>query len=272
MGRYCYEYQSEIRFTRPVQHHDFLLRARPCENECQHLVEDDLCLRPACAVSEVQDVFGNRVQLGRTEESAQCFCFVSRGEVELAPYELHEPVAAFYRYESPLTAISAPLRDFVAGLELEQRDPHDAALTLCHAVHQALRYEPHATDNSTSAATAFALGKGVCQDFAHVFLAAARALHLPSRYVNGFLPGEGATHAWCEYFDGRSWRAVDPTNDTEIFCGYIKVAQGRDASDCPVNRGVFVGGGTQSNTVNVVAHATPSSTSGSPNNNPWDNQ
>ena len=73
-----------------------------------------------------------------------------------------------------------------------------------------------------------------------------------ARYVCGFMQGEGVTHAWVEVYCNGYWLALDPTHNRKIEYGYIKLAQGRDAADCPVNRGVFTGSAIQTTHVEVI--------------------
>ena len=72
--------------------------------------------------------------------------------------------------------------------------------------------------------------------------------------------GEGATHAWVEVYDGEAWCGLDPTNRQIIEYGYLKIAHGRDAADCPVNRGVFRGVAQQQTEVCVRVHELYEST------------
>jgi transglutaminase-like putative cysteine protease len=93
--------------------------------------------------------------------------------------------------------------------------------------------------------------RGVCQDFAHIFLALARRLGVPARYVSGYLyhdadrvdrSGDGATHAWAEVLlPGLGWTGFDPTNNLIAGERHIRVAIGRDYGDVPPTRGVFKG-------------------------------
>ena len=113
-------------------------------------------------------------------------------------------------------------------------------------VHGVMRYAPDCTDVHTTAAEALALGRGVCQDYAHVMLAVCRLCGLPARYVSGHLVGEGGTHAWVEVLEpapGRTDRAravaLDPTHDTEAGENYLTVAVGRDYADVAPTSGTF---------------------------------
>ena len=112
-----------------------------------------------------------------------------------------------------------------------------------------LTYTPGVTGVSTTAAQAFALGQGVCQDYAHVYLALARLCGLSARYVNGLPEGEGASHAWCEVWLDGVWTGIDPTRSRWADEGYIRFGIGRDFTDCPMERGVFVGAANQCQTV-----------------------
>jgi transglutaminase-like putative cysteine protease len=100
---------------------------------------------------------------------------------------------------------------------------------------------------------------GVCQDFAHIMLQILRSLKIPSRYVSGYicpnksgLRGEGATHAWVEAWVPRcGWAGVDPTNNVWVTNTHVKLATGRDFSDCSPVKGTFKGPANQHLTVFV---------------------
>ncbi|GAC1629940.1 MAG: transglutaminase family protein [Chloroflexota bacterium] len=108
-----------------------------------------------------------------------------------------------------------------------------------------LRYAHDVTDIHTTAAEALALGRGVCQDYAHIMLALCRFCGLPARYVSGHLLGEGGTHAWVEVIvaDDVSGDAVvhafDPTHDRRAGMSYVTVAVGRDYADVAPTSGTF---------------------------------
>ncbi len=119
-------------------------------------------------------------------------------------------------------------------------------------IFERFTYCPDATDVHTHIAEVFALKRGVCQDFAHVFIAVCRAAQIPCRYVSGYLvtrrarssAGSGASHAWVEVLLPRhGWCAFDPTNNLLANDSYIKLAHGRDYRDVTPTRGVFKGSG-----------------------------
>jgi len=112
-------------------------------------------------------------------------------------------------------------------------------------VYGQMRYAHGLTGVKTSAAEAFALRQGVCQDYAHVMIAICRACDLPARYVSGHLLGEGGTHAWLEVLlpGERAGTYVahplDPTHGTEPGLNYITIAVGRDYGDVAPTSGTF---------------------------------
>jgi transglutaminase-like putative cysteine protease len=114
-------------------------------------------------------------------------------------------------------------------------------------VHGVMRFMPGVTGVETPASVALAGRQGVCQDYAHIMLAVCRALNIPSRYVSGFIPGEGYMHAWVEALvaDSRSgtahWVGYDPTHNRRPDAHYLAVAVGRDYADVSPVTGSFYG-------------------------------
>jgi len=130
-----------------------------------------------------------------------------------------------------------------------------AAQNLNSLIYEGFTYSPESTDVRTKISQVFASRQGVCQDFAHIFIAACRASGLPARYVSGYLvtkrsrsaEGSPASHAWAEVLlPEYGWRAFDPTNDLMANDYYIKLASGRDYSDVPPTHGVYNGAGVES--------------------------
>lgn len=120
------------------------------------------------------------------------------------------------------------------------------AHALMNAVHQAIQYERGATSVKTTAEEALQIGKGVCQDYAHVMLSACRLSGLPARYVSGYLYSpnapEMASHAWVDVFvTDYGWRALDPTHNCPQDGRYVRVATGRDYADVSPTRGIYKG-------------------------------
>lgn len=124
----------------------------------------------------------------------------------------------------------------------------DYAQALSKEIYTEFEYVPGSTDISTPLADFVSQKRGVCQDYAHLMLAAARSRGVPARYVSGYVyageddgtQGAGATHAWVELYlpDGQTWKGFDPTNNILVADRHIKVAVGRDYSDVPPVKGI----------------------------------
>lgn len=131
------------------------------------------------------------------------------------------------------------------------QDPLATMHRLSNAVRDAVDYTPAATHYATTAAQALAQGAGVCQDHAHIFIAGARAIGVPARYVAGYLApgyeGDHETHAWAEaYIPDLGWVGFDPSNRQCPTDAYIRLCAGFDAADAsPVRGAVSRGGGEE---------------------------
>lgn len=104
---------------------------------------------------------------------------------------------------------------------------------------------PGSTNIHTTAEQAAAQHQGVCQDMTQIFLSLCRVEDIPCRYCAGLFEGEGATHAWAEVYTDGLWLGLDPTNAVAVTEHHIKLAQGRDHADCPIECGIFRGSAIQ---------------------------
>ncbi len=157
-----------------------------------------------------------------------------------------------YLAETSLTRPDEAMLSFVARSMPKTGDRRSDLLKLSEAVREAVQYEQGVTDVHESAARAFARGKGVCQDHAHIFIACCRASGIPARYVSGYFytgkDGDVASHAWVDVWpgdDAGGWLAIDVTHSALVGGQHCRLAVGRDYLDaCPV-RGVRRGGGPE---------------------------
>ena len=234
-------YDILLEFGAPVTGHAFALRCMPPSFPGQEILDVTLDLDPQVLYARQRDSFGNLLQIGRVEGPHDHFRYTARGTARLdMSRRREEPCHPVFRFPSAYTAISPEMEDHLRGLRLPE-DPADRAWALAQAVRARMTYAPGETGVATTAAQAYASGRGVCQDFAHVYLALARQAGLAARYANGLPEGEGASHAWCEvWLDGR-WTGIDPTRGRWTDEGYIRFGVGRDFGDCPIERGVFLG-------------------------------
>ncbi len=248
MKRYIYNYQTVVGFSQPVERHAVLLRAQLVQGAYMNVEEEHLLLPPAFHVQSGMDAFGNRLVYGIQLETHQSMVTVSTGIVSMERYSV--PLDAIplvvYRESTPLTFLSETYGLHLEGGILEQ------ARSICHHVYGQMEYVPQVTSTDTPVSEIVKTHQGVCQDYAHLMIALCRLQGIPARYVCGFMEGEGETHAWVEVCDGHVWHGFDPTHDVEIEYGYVKLAHGRDASDCPVSRGLYMGNALQETEVSVL--------------------
>jgi transglutaminase-like putative cysteine protease len=145
---------------------------------------------------------------------------------------------------SPRIQIVPAITDYVRDAIEGEHSTLSMATALCMAIHRDFEYDAKATDVETRPAEAFALKKGVCQDFAHVMIAGLRGIGVPAGYVSGFLrtnppPGQprlegaDAMHAWVRAWCGQhvGWVEFDPTNAMIAGADHISIGHGRDYAD-----------------------------------------
>lgn len=120
---------------------------------------------------------------------------------------------------------------------------------LSAAILEAVAYLPGETSVRTSGEEAAAIGAGVCQDHAHIFIGAARALGIPARYISGYLMmndriDQEAGHAWAEVHVGAlGWVGFDVSNGISPDERYVRVATGRDYREAAPITGMSYGSG-----------------------------
>ncbi len=175
--------------------------------------------------------------------------------LDLDAVRLTEPTA--------LLPISEAARQYAAASLVPGRDWLETVTDLMHRIHADFEFDADATTVSTSVDEVLRGRRGVCQDFAHLMLAALRGWGLAARYVSGYLltdppPGQprlmgvDASHAWVAAWSPQhGWVEFDPTNDQLADQRYITLAWGADFADVVPLRGVILGGGTQAMDVAV---------------------
>lgn len=156
--------------------------------------------------------------------------------------------ARFLEFDGPvqdLPEVRALAREHRLARRRESGTLGEGLAALERAIHERFAYRPNATSVASTVADLLATRAGVCQDFAHLWLAVCRAARVPARYVSGYIVGQGdglASHAWAEaWIEGLGWRASDPTNPPFNPDAHVKVAVGRAYPDVAPTKGVFTG-------------------------------
>ena len=254
--RYAYTYTAPVASIRQR----LIMVPRDTHGD-QHLLEHRLTVGGAegPVLTWQEDVFGNRVGRLRAQRVEQELSFDARYRIERSSGGTARPGVVLaqtwddgvYLEPTALTAPDAALRAVADRIEREAAGPARRAELAHDWAAGAITYQIGVTGVQTPAAMALHLGKGVCQDYAHMMLSVLRMLGVPARYVSGHLLGEGAPHAWVEALVGDANElgvpavpeviAFDPTHHRRAGLNYITVAVGRDYADVAPTSGTFVG-------------------------------
>ena len=146
--------------------------------------------------------------------------------------------------ETELTRPCEGIKKISVNAKKNNKSQIEFAHKLNLLVSNSIKYASGSTTTSTSSRDALMQKKGVCQDFAHILISAARFNQLPARYINGFLleetiSGENTTHAWVEIFiNNLGWVAFDPSHKKCIDDRYIRISTGFDFEDASIIKGV----------------------------------
>lgn len=199
-----------------------------------------------------QDRFGNVIVDAFAPRVSSAIEFLAEVSIERNAAEpnrlAHGWQAEGYLLE-PTRLTAADARIDRAADELAESAPWGLELAdrINDWVYQSMTYKSGVTGVRTTASEALAMGFGVCQDYAHVMLAACHSAELPARYVSGHLVGQGGTHAWVEVIlpvedgtgDAIAW-AFDPTHASRGGLEYVTIAVGADYSDVAPTSGTYV--------------------------------
>jgi transglutaminase-like putative cysteine protease len=245
------------------------MRLRPRDESGQRCLGYDLRVEPRGPVRSYRDAFGNQVEVYNHRAPHRRVVVEARSVVLTSP-----PLAAressisegeryrLLRFDGPVVD-SPALRALSAELAAPGVVATPDLLTdLAALVHGRFVYEPNVTNVASTIDDLLTFGRGVCQDFAHLWIGLCRALGIPARYVSGYIWNgderqEQASHAWGEaWVPGQGWLAYDPTNYTPEGQGraveqHVRVAIGRDYRDVPPTRGVFRGAARETLSVDV---------------------
>ncbi len=241
-----FEYSTELEFTGSVTEHSFTLRCLPFSDGRQRVSEPKCEILPHCeSIWKSRDSFGNHLICGRMTEPHDSFSFSVSGEAEIINTDFILGTASpVYGYFSKLTEAGKCILELNKKLLPKINSTENIlqkAVVIYDGLYANMKYQKGVTEVTTTAEAAMEKGEGVCQDYAHIFLSLCRANGIRCRYVSGLACKNGETHAWAEINDGGKWYGIDPANNKRIDDNYIKLCHGRDYSDCPIERGVYLG-------------------------------
>ncbi len=252
MKKLRFVYRTSQIFSNDITTHYFTLRCLPRQEARQKTIEMNYKLWPQAGIVTTKDNFDNFVQKGEILYPHREFGFEVSGIVQVDHSRKRTGWHPCYKYASGYTAVSTVLWAYYQAHRPDQGDELARALYLMNCLYSDFKYVQGVTDVHTTAEQAMTLGRGVCQDYAHILIALCHLDGIGARYVAGFMIGEGVTHAWVEIMCNGYWYGLDPTNNLMVDETYIKLSHGRDYNDCAVIRGSFYGSAKQEQTVSVI--------------------
>lgn len=251
------EHTTTYRYDQPVSYALQKLRLTPKSRVGHEVVSWETIITGGSKQAVYDDHHANLVELvsfdtGQTEFSVQ-----SKGVVVttdnhgvIGQNKGFVPLWLFQR-STELTKIGNGLKHLLKGFSIDPDDQVSSLHALSALVLENVSYEVGATHVNSSAEDVIKARAGVCQDHAHVFIAAARYLGHPARYVSGYLMMndvviQDATHAWAEaYVDGIGWVGFDISNGISPDERYVRVATGLDYTEAAPISGLMRGGGQE---------------------------
>ena len=270
---------TDYSYARPVVFAQHVLRVVPVDRPGQRVIACDIDISPVPALRrDDTDFFGNHRIFLNFDRPHREVVIDMRARVAIAgrtrplpgmdpPWERVRETAfasADILPGSPVHALfpstyvprDPVIRAYASASFPPGRPILEAAFDLAKRIQSDFTYAPGETDTSTPAAKAFAMKRGVCQDFTHIMISGLRGLGLPAAYVSGYLrtippagqprlEGSDATHAWVSVWCGPElgWWGVDPTNGLIVDQDHITLAIGRDFVDVAPNGGVLIAAG-----------------------------
>jgi transglutaminase-like putative cysteine protease len=259
------DHRTQYLFSEPQRRVIQLLRVTPSSFDGQQII--DWQINAECDVHLLpgRDGFGNETTMLYCDGSLTGLALSIRGEVLTenrhgivagAPDPLPPDV---FLQQTTLTRPTPEIVEFMETIAAKERDRIARLHLLMDTINEVILFDPDQTHVHRGAGEAFGDRSGVCQDHAHIFIAAARTIGVPARYVSGHLyRREGAVeqpaaHAWAEaWVDDLGWVGFDPTNAMSPDDAYIRVAIGLDYQDAAPLSGSRAGGGTESLFVGVT--------------------
>ncbi|MEM9581157.1 MAG: transglutaminase family protein [Pseudomonadota bacterium] len=256
-------HKTVYHYDEPVSYALQKVRLHPVSGPGQSVADWQVGVQGGQIEASYRDHYGNHVDLVSADTGTSDLVIEARGEVEVTS---SDGVLGKVYTRAPLwhfcsaTALTAA-DEGIEALGKHAADHPGGVLAGLHEMSaQILKqvpYETGATTTDTSAQDAMRLGKGVCQDHSHIFIAAARAAGVPARYVSGYLympdrTDQDASHGWAEaHIDGLGWTGFDVSNQISPDEKYIRIAIGCDARDATPIAGMRVGAGASSMIVSL---------------------
>jgi len=263
-------HSTRYRYTAPIAETVMEVRLRPMDGNGQRCLDFRLELSHGVKARTYVDGFGNHVHYFNLVRPHTGMSVISRSTVETGldfdenPGE--ELVQDFFRFRSPVKDIEG-VRELARRHAIEDPTSPEsverALDELTATISREFTYDTTVTNVYSVVDDVLTLKAGVCQDFAHLFIAVARAMGVPARYVSGYIhlakrgnKATAASHAWAEaWVAGRGWIGFDATHPVRTTPHHVRLAVGRDYTDAAPTRGVYVGSAGSTMSISVKTRA-----------------
>jgi transglutaminase-like putative cysteine protease len=257
-----------------------ILRLTPGSHDGQYVAEWQIDVSTDSRLDMHEDAFGNVTHV-MTHGAIEDLTITVGGLIEthdtggvLRGTDERFPPSLFLRATS-LTSVNPAMENFARELRAESEgDALGFLHSLMTQISEHMTFDEDPTNSGTSAIEAFGGKRGVCQDYAHIFIACARSGGVPARFVSGhFLRSDGtvnqqAGHAWAEaHVPNLGWVGFDPANCICITEAHARIAIGLDYLGAAPVRGTRYGGGSETLTVSVKVDQA-----GRPGQSQWQSQ
>lgn len=261
-------HETRYRYDNVLTHTVQRLALTPPDLPSQRIVEWKVDAPGIEAAPRYTDAFGNTIHLCAQTNTIGEMLISAGGVAEtndrggvVGTLPKDAPPRIFLR-RTALSDIDAAMVQLADDIATGGDDELDRMHRLMASLHDHLKFQTRATDANTPATQAFASGHGVCQDFTHIFIAMARHMGIPARYVTGYLLLEGedqaeAQHAWAEVWVANlGWVGFDAANLVCPTERYIRLCCGLDAASAAPIKGLRIGSANENLTVLVDVQQT----------------
>lgn len=266
MPRFIIHHVTKYTYLTPVRDSANEIMLFPIKDDFQESVQQKLKITNDPSVEKHLDYYGNEVGSFMIAQPHKELCIDSKVEVithlRVVPADTKSvaeqwAILQSIKYQAEfIDFLKSEYFDALHEIKaiadaplLQQKTPFQAAKELNSYVYKNFSYIKGVTEVDTKLGEVWKLKAGVCQDFAHILLVMLRLIGIPARYVSGYIcparegmRGEGATHAWVEaYIPDYGWLGIDPTNNCIVNDLHVRLAVGRNFTDCSPVRGMYKG-------------------------------
>lgn len=263
------EHLTKYQYASPVAFSKHIFRLQPVHDLSQSVLDYQLTVSTDdCEVRNFTGVFGNHATFIEVKEPYTELIIESRSILSVSDLPkrvdlLHQPLtipviwmpwdrimmnAYLQPPELPESQLFALAEYAMSFVKKNNYDIFEVLNDINITIYRDFVYFEGETSVYTTPYEILINRKGVCQDFATLFICLARLLNIPARYRMGYLHTGASydlrykenSHAWVEvYLPYIGWTGFDPTNGCLAEKRHIRVACGRNYADATPTTGTL---------------------------------